>query len=350
MPDVERCPAPSPDEFRRRHARPSRPVVLTGAMDTWPARRWTFADLAERHGSRSVPIKVAFYVQREVTLASYLDLVQGRGPDAGSLAYLSNLDLSHAIPELRGDFAFPPYHWLDRLAYFNFWIGPRGTLSNLHCDFAHNLLAQVLGTKRILLHAPGKTPLLGPEKTTFYSSFSGYDCATSAADRPAVPGDVEPDHELELAPGEMLFIPFGWWHRVRSLAPSISINRWWWTPRMTVTQGAGMVALLARQRFLARGRCRPSTTIPAAGSPVSPTPAAYLRRRSSASPSPSSPRAAALCLPASRTARDPRRSPRSRAGSASRRSSSSPRPSPASRAPPRSPTTRRPPIRRCCAR
>ena len=30
-----------------------------------------------------------------------------------------------------------------------------------------------------------------------------------------------------VGPGEVLFIPKGWWHHVRSLTPSISLSFWW---------------------------------------------------------------------------------------------------------------------------
>ena len=30
-----------------------------------------------------------------------------------------------------------------------------------------------------------------------------------------------------LEPGEMLFLPAGWWHQVRSMDLAISVNFWW---------------------------------------------------------------------------------------------------------------------------
>jgi len=30
-----------------------------------------------------------------------------------------------------------------------------------------------------------------------------------------------------LAPGEMLYIPKGWWHYLRALEPSASVSFWW---------------------------------------------------------------------------------------------------------------------------
>ena len=40
--------------FEREYRRPGRPVILTGLMDDWPARRWTLASLRSRYGERRV--------------------------------------------------------------------------------------------------------------------------------------------------------------------------------------------------------------------------------------------------------------------------------------------------------
>ena len=37
---------------------------------------------------------------------------------------------------------------------------------------------------------------------------------------------------FDLAPGELLYLPGGWWHHVRSLEESFSIN-WWWASGLT---------------------------------------------------------------------------------------------------------------------
>lgn len=74
-------------------------------------------------------------------------------------AYLAQHQLFDQIPALRRDIMTPDYCALlledeedDRDAgsvAANAWFGPSGTVSPLHNDPFHNLLAQVVGTKRV---------------------------------------------------------------------------------------------------------------------------------------------------------------------------------------------------------
>lgn len=79
--------------------------------------------------------------------------------DTGGKAYLAQHQLFDQIPALRRDILTPDYCALlledeedDRDAgsvAINAWFGPAGTVSPLHNDPFHNLLAQVVGTKRV---------------------------------------------------------------------------------------------------------------------------------------------------------------------------------------------------------
>lgn len=83
----------------------------------------------------------------------------GGSLDTGGKAYLAQHQLFDQIPALRRDIVTPDYCALlledeedDRDAgsvAINAWFGPAGTVSPLHNDPFHNLLAQVVGTKRV---------------------------------------------------------------------------------------------------------------------------------------------------------------------------------------------------------
>jgi ribosomal protein L16 Arg81 hydroxylase len=61
--------------------------------------------------------------------------------------------------------------------------------------------------------------------------------------------------EFVIEPGEILFIPAGWWHHVRALDPSISMNFFWLAPSMMWSMRRHFFYSL-RRRMLDRLRLR----------------------------------------------------------------------------------------------
>nr|XP_054771959.1 lysine-specific demethylase 8-like isoform X1 [Lytechinus pictus]XP_054771960.1 lysine-specific demethylase 8-like isoform X2 [Lytechinus pictus] len=107
----------------------------------------------------------------------------------------------------------------------NAWFGPAGTVSPLHFDPKHNLLCQVVGKKYVRLYSKDSTPLLYPHE--------GLLSNTSQVDVENVDEDAfplfrqAPYQECILSSGEMLYIPPGCWHYIRSLSLSFSVSYWW---------------------------------------------------------------------------------------------------------------------------
>lgn len=79
--------------------------------------------------------------------------------EARDTAYLAQHQLFDQIPALRRDVMTPDYCALlledeegeagAESVVMNAWFGPKGTVSPLHNDPFHNLLAQVVGKKRV---------------------------------------------------------------------------------------------------------------------------------------------------------------------------------------------------------
>lgn len=107
----------------------------------------------------------------------------------------------------------------------NAWFGPGGTVSPLHFDPKHNLLCQVVGKKYIRLYSKKCTPLLykhdGMLSNTSQVDVENVDDESFPLFKQA------PYQECILSEGEMVYIPPGCWHYVRSLALSFSVSFWW---------------------------------------------------------------------------------------------------------------------------
>jgi len=278
---IPRMNAPSFDTFEKYMHSPKcqdigpEPLIITGVLDHWPARGerpWNSPSylLSQTIGGRRlVPIELGrSYVdegwgQKIVTFQKFLEQYILLGPESHPLGkgYLAQHDLFAQIPSLRQDISIPDYcftnppppHHTSPLAkkhlrlsgltdpLLNAWFGPAGTISPLHTDPYHNILAQVVGKKYVRLYAPRESEKLyarGVEE-------GGIDMEnTSKIDIGILEGwDGTKEDKLEareifplfknadfvdcvLEEGECLYIPVGWWHYVRSLSVSFSVSFW----------------------------------------------------------------------------------------------------------------------------
>jgi lysine-specific demethylase 8 len=100
----------------------------------------------------------------------------------------------------------------------------------MHFDLTEGLLAQVRGVKHVILCEPVLTPLAPHAWHSRAPHFSGLPARELELERlrARLGGRIL---ELELGPGDVLYIPSPWWHQVRSCTEfNVSIN-FWWLPR-----------------------------------------------------------------------------------------------------------------------
>jgi len=241
---VLRTHLPSLEAFLQDHLAPAVPLLLTGALDCWPAlERWPDArHWLEAAGERTVPVEVGVHYLAEGWRQELMPLrrlmqehVLASGPERG---YLAQHGLLQQVPALRADVATPDYCSLcagDEPPACNVWLGPAGTVTPLHHDPQHNLLCQVVGRKHVRLYAPGAggDGALYPHGGRMANSSRVDALAPDAARFPLFA--AAPFVDCELAPGDALYIPPRWWHFVTALTSSASVS-FWWGP--TATDGA----------------------------------------------------------------------------------------------------------------
>ncbi len=197
----------------------SRPLHLPGwGRQLAPVRRWTFPWLREQHGDAEVEVNVDRRaaqrpedVERRhdtMPFAALLDLTQGPPSDASYAVSRSGLLARPGLQALWNDLRDLPSPLIDpeppRGAAL--WIGPAGTHTRAHFDPHNVLLVQVQGRKRVRLAPPPP-----PEAATTLDGWY-------------LRGALEDAQDVELGPGDALFLPAGWLHEVRALAPSITLS------------------------------------------------------------------------------------------------------------------------------
>ena len=162
--EVPRVERPSRREFEERFLFPQRPVIISGAMEGWPAReRWTNDYLTEKVGARTVrpqegppiPLRPEEGAHRHAAdeARRYIDLLAGAAISDGQL-YPGAMPIRTTLPELWPDVRFPPFVDEEKYRHVNFWFGPGNNFTPLHFDAANNFLAQIRGRKQMILCPP----------------------------------------------------------------------------------------------------------------------------------------------------------------------------------------------------
>jgi hypothetical protein len=210
----------------RMHAAKGLPFVITGLVGKWPLSALTPQTLRDRFGELHVRARVGDYINtafapdramQDMSLLAYLELVANNTQDLPP--YLGNLELR----ELNALCHWPAY--FNKMGPPRFWLGPSGTVTPLHCDYDDNIFAQIWGRKRIFLAPPHHDEFLYPREANailFGSPFN-----PEAPDFEKFPLARQAALvECIMQPGELLYVPAGWYHQVRALTFSLSANRW----------------------------------------------------------------------------------------------------------------------------
>ncbi|MGK3983845.1 cupin-like domain-containing protein [Sorangium sp. So ce136] len=222
--------ATSPADFIQRYAMASRPAVIVDAMPKRNASPWTIERIRSELGDASVEVRTGNYAAdiyketmqtKELRLAEYL-ASHGDGLADSVQATPRPYAASNGVPwDWHLWLDYPPFVPEGLCQYAKFWIGPAGTTTPLHRDWLDNFLSQLVGTKRIALVSPHHAPLLSPRVI-----HAGLDSCNTV-------DPFEPQHQVTskcdpvfvtLNAGEMLFLPAGWFHDVRSTSFSFSVN------------------------------------------------------------------------------------------------------------------------------
>jgi hypothetical protein len=211
--------------FRAR-ARAGLPFLMTGLARRWPLFALTPSALRERFSHLPVRARVGDYINtafapdramQDMSMLEYLDLVAAGTP--GLPPYLGNLELR----ELNGMCHWPTY--LGKMGPPRYWVGPAGTVTPLHCDYDDNMFAQVWGSKRIFLSPPHHDEFLYPSEANAILFGSPFDPEAPDFDKFPLARQATMI-EVIVNPGDMLYVPAGWYHQVRALTFSLSSNRW----------------------------------------------------------------------------------------------------------------------------
>jgi Cupin-like domain len=242
-----------PEQFLREVVEPCRPVVLRGLVKDWPIVA------AGRHSPSAVrdhlkPLDVGgdieaffgapaiagkyFYTEdlkgfnferRRMKFGSALESIVSSVDVPGSQSvYVGSVPTNDFLP---GFSALNPMPLLSPGISPRVWIGHAANVSS-HYDTVDNLACVAVGVRRFTLFAPQLIDKLyvGPIDNTMAGQPVSL-AASSAQDKDRFPLFEEIKGQsliAELEPGDALYLPKLWWHKVESTAPfNVLVNYWW---------------------------------------------------------------------------------------------------------------------------
>jgi len=164
------------------------------------------------------------------TLSALIDRIDAAAPlEAPPALAVQSLSAREALPRFADE---------NRIALVDPAIGPRLWIGNrivvaTHQDVMENIAVVVAGRRRFKLFPPDRTPdlYIGPfEFTPAGTPVSLADPESPDLDRfPRFADALRHAEMAELGPGDAIFIPYMWWHHVRSLDSFSMLANYWWT-------------------------------------------------------------------------------------------------------------------------
>lgn len=224
----------SSDSFHRDYYAANRPVIISDVVPRWPALgKWNTEFFRDRFGGSLIRFQKGRSKNDhrdsfadhtvEASVSEFLDLSESPSTDTCP-PYIIAHDHLLDRPEFRelfNDLIFDP-RYLDgsnAAGRVFFWMGPRGTATPMHRDLGNVYLAQIRGRKLVRM-VPSRQLHLMYNEVGYHSEadFDNLDFNAFPLLKDAIVA------ETIISPGDLLFIPIGWWHYVKSLDETISVT------------------------------------------------------------------------------------------------------------------------------
>ncbi|BAZ70672.1 MAG: cupin-like domain-containing protein [Pelatocladus maniniholoensis HA4357-MV3] len=243
--EIDRIYKLSSDEFHKDYVELGKPVIISGLIPNWSGfHKWSLNYFKNLSPTLNIYAKKFSNQEIEIcrlTMPRYIELIETyqKYPQNNPLPpYCHDLPLFSLIPSLVEDvqpFPFdylPKWYWYKWWRYCQFFLGSSHSITPLHfdCLLTNNIFFQIVGRKQFTILLPEDAKycyrqgwrwfLVNPENPEF-NKYPDYKNA-----RPV---------KFIVNPGDILYMPPGTLHHVRSLDTSISFNIDWHTQKSSVT-------------------------------------------------------------------------------------------------------------------
>jgi hypothetical protein len=248
-----------------KYIRSNQPVKINEIPSTFKPVEWSLDEIEKMYGEKEVRVlksenqyfKYDDKKERTIEKMKLKEFIRKGIKEPGEDGYYYALGRSpiDQFEELRTQMDLPnaissAVNGFMRMPEKNLWISTKGTRTALHFDAVENLNLQIEGAKEFLLFPPKISNMYAYPIT----SQAAYVSAVDPRLKSEIPNDFPIGNatNVKLLKGEMIYIPYGWWHQVDTVgAKNVNANYWWFPriklvtfPRQTVR---GAMVLINRK-------------------------------------------------------------------------------------------------------
>lgn len=254
--------SPSPDQFNE-YLNSNQPVLIKNSLEWALVKNFSLDKIASLFGTRqyiTIVSKHGFWAdeatyddpdakynhansqqeERKLSMLTAKEFIdRATNPDNFSNLHFDKeiMYLISSVPNNLKEVLQPRLSFLDNIKTIpTFWMSTQGSITQTHMDTREGFLIQVMGNKKVILFDSALELYLPhlenvQENKDYIDAEEGQVKATSLMTNPELATEQQfpglsklEGYESILNPGDILYIPFGWWHYVRTLNFSISFN------------------------------------------------------------------------------------------------------------------------------
>lgn len=238
----------SSQEFRANFVQKGKPILISGKLQKWPSlNKWSAEYFKQKAPDLKILVK-NFTTHKEIeskttSMEEYANLIKAyeihkrKGQSVSLPPYCHDLPLFSLIPSLVKDVQPFPLDYLPKWYHYKWWrycqffIGSSDSITPLHfdCLLTNNIFFQVVGRKQFTILMPEDA------EYCYRHSWRWFKVNPENPDL-----DKYPEYKKAkpitfiVNPGDILYMPPGTLHHVRSLDMSISFNIDWHTEKSSL--------------------------------------------------------------------------------------------------------------------
>lgn len=238
-PKLDEIDNPSEEQFINNYVLKHKPVLIKNGASMAALEKWDGEYIRSKIGSKKAHClskKEGKYTRahmKTMSVSEFVDYMDGCESD--DERYYLRASIKEEYPELLDDIVEPSLITRDKNTEINIWYGWGGNKAPLHYDAKNNFLVQIKGKKKLLLFPASERKNLYPNN--MFHDFSHFSRADITPDLSVDEIHVQNNklgrvrnakgYQVELAPGDMLYMPAFCWHSALGFGENIALNFWW---------------------------------------------------------------------------------------------------------------------------